>query len=222
MLHASPPPATAEHRAMTSTPSPYLLQGPFNFLRPDPEEIRALAPDIERWYPRPGVSFLEDESATPVRGFPILVSAELDRPCAPPSSGSSPPRRRCRRRCCCAAPRRRQALQRRLGALPRPAGQGGRERHHLQLRPQLPRRLLAPALARRRPPAQGDPAPGPAATTSPPAASTATPSSSASSSATSTACSPRPTTWSAGSPTTPRRSRRSCSRACCRGCGTTS
>ena len=60
---------------MTSTPSPYLLQGPFNFLRPDPEEIRALAPDIDRWYPRPGVNFLEDESATPVRGFPILLSA---------------------------------------------------------------------------------------------------------------------------------------------------
>ena len=60
---------------MTSTPSPYLLQGPFNFLRPDPEEIRALAPDIDRWYPRPGVNFLEDESATPIRGFPILLSA---------------------------------------------------------------------------------------------------------------------------------------------------
>jgi len=60
---------------MTSTPSPYLLQGPFNFLRPDPEELRALAPDIDRWFPRPGVNFLEDESATPVRGFPILLSA---------------------------------------------------------------------------------------------------------------------------------------------------
>jgi hypothetical protein len=62
---------------MTSTPPPYLLQGPFNFLRPEADEIRALAPDVERWLPRPGVSFLEDEGATPIRGFPYLLSPEL-------------------------------------------------------------------------------------------------------------------------------------------------
>lgn len=67
---------------MTSTPSPYLLQGPFNFLRPEPEEIRAIAPDIDRWLPRPGVTFLEDEAASPVRGFPILLSPRYHALCA--------------------------------------------------------------------------------------------------------------------------------------------
>jgi class 3 adenylate cyclase len=51
-----------------------LLQGPFNFLRPDPEEIRLLMPDLQRVLPMPRPIFLEDESATPLQGFPVLLS----------------------------------------------------------------------------------------------------------------------------------------------------
>jgi hypothetical protein len=51
-----------------------LLPGPFNFLRADPEEIRRLLPDFERALPTPRQVFLDDEAATPLRGFPILVS----------------------------------------------------------------------------------------------------------------------------------------------------
>ncbi|HEX2643124.1 MAG TPA: hypothetical protein VHU81_09035, partial [Thermoanaerobaculia bacterium] len=53
------------------------LPGPFNFLRPDPEEIRRLMPDLQRALPSPGVVFLEDESATPIHGFPVLLSPGL-------------------------------------------------------------------------------------------------------------------------------------------------
>ncbi len=66
------------YREMTPAPNPQFLQGPFNFLRPEADEVHALMPDLERWLPQPGVSFLEDESATPVRGFPILVSRSLE------------------------------------------------------------------------------------------------------------------------------------------------
>lgn len=52
-----------------------MLQGPFNFLRPDPEEIRLLMPDLQRVLPMPRPVFLEDESATPLQGFPVLLSA---------------------------------------------------------------------------------------------------------------------------------------------------
>lgn len=51
-----------------------MLQGPFNFLRPDPDEVRRLMPDIQRVLPMPRPIFLEDESATPLQGFPILLS----------------------------------------------------------------------------------------------------------------------------------------------------
>jgi hypothetical protein len=51
-----------------------MLQGPFNFLRPDPEEVRHLMPDLPRVLPVPRPIFLEDESATPLQGFPILLS----------------------------------------------------------------------------------------------------------------------------------------------------
>ncbi|HYU35410.1 MAG TPA: hypothetical protein VEW48_24930 [Thermoanaerobaculia bacterium] len=51
-----------------------LLSGPFNFLRPDPEEVRRLFPDHRRTLPMPRAIFLEDESSTPVHGFPILAS----------------------------------------------------------------------------------------------------------------------------------------------------
>ncbi|HET9226629.1 MAG TPA: hypothetical protein VFR31_08170, partial [Thermoanaerobaculia bacterium] len=64
--------------AMTSTPLLQLLQGPFNFLRPDMEEVRRLVPELERALPMPRPIYLEDEGATPIRGFPILQSAGLD------------------------------------------------------------------------------------------------------------------------------------------------
>jgi hypothetical protein len=51
-----------------------LLSGPFNFLRPDPEEVRRLFPDYQRTLPLPRTIFLEDESATPIQGFAILAS----------------------------------------------------------------------------------------------------------------------------------------------------
>lgn len=51
-----------------------MLQGPFNFLRPDPEEVRRLMPDRQRILPMPRPIFLEDESATPLQGFPVLLS----------------------------------------------------------------------------------------------------------------------------------------------------
>lgn len=57
-------------------PSSFLqmLQGPFNFLRPDAEEVRHLMPDFQRVLPMPRPIFLEDESATPLQGFPVLLS----------------------------------------------------------------------------------------------------------------------------------------------------
>ncbi len=51
-----------------------LLTGPFNFLRPDPEEVRRLFPDSQRTLPLPRAIYLEDESSTPVHGFAILAS----------------------------------------------------------------------------------------------------------------------------------------------------
>ena len=54
-----------------------MLQGPFNFLRPDPEEVRRLMPDLQRVLPMPRPIFLEDESATPLQGFPVLLSPGL-------------------------------------------------------------------------------------------------------------------------------------------------
>ena len=54
-----------------------MLQGPFNFLRGDPEEVRRLVPDLQRELPIPRPIFLEDESATPLQGFPVLLSQGL-------------------------------------------------------------------------------------------------------------------------------------------------
>lgn len=61
-----------------STPPPlhHLLRGPLHFLRADGDEIRRLAGD-SRLLPLPQRIYLEDESATPLYGFPILVSDEL-------------------------------------------------------------------------------------------------------------------------------------------------
>src|SRR5258708_14283035 len=51
-----------------------LLTGPFNFLRRDAEELARLMPDLQRALPTPQPVFLEDEAATPLRGFPVLLS----------------------------------------------------------------------------------------------------------------------------------------------------
>ena len=51
-----------------------LLRGPFHFLRPVREEIRELFPDAERSLPQPQLVFLEDEDATPLNGFPVLLN----------------------------------------------------------------------------------------------------------------------------------------------------
>src|SRR5258708_21526456 len=51
-----------------------LLTGPFNFLRRDAEELGGLLPDLQRALPTPQPVFLEDEAATPLRGFPVLLS----------------------------------------------------------------------------------------------------------------------------------------------------
>ena len=59
---------------MNSTSFLQMLQGPFNFLRADPEEVRLLMPDLKRVLPMPRPIFLEDESATPLQGFPVLLS----------------------------------------------------------------------------------------------------------------------------------------------------
>jgi hypothetical protein len=54
-----------------------MLQGPFNFLSSDPEEGRRLMPDLLRVLPTPRPIFLEDESATPFQGFPVMLSSGL-------------------------------------------------------------------------------------------------------------------------------------------------
>lgn len=63
---------------MTATPLLQLLQGPFNFLRPDMEEVRRLVPELERALPMPRPIYLEDEGSTPIRGFPILQSVGME------------------------------------------------------------------------------------------------------------------------------------------------
>jgi class 3 adenylate cyclase len=50
------------------------LPGHFNFLRRDSEELQRLLPDLHRALPTPQPIFLEDEGATPLQGFPILLS----------------------------------------------------------------------------------------------------------------------------------------------------
>ena len=54
------------------------LNSPFNFLNPDPLEVRRLFPEIERSLPVPDPIFLADEDATPVMGFPVRRSRALD------------------------------------------------------------------------------------------------------------------------------------------------
>ncbi|MEM7480366.1 MAG: hypothetical protein AAF481_04270 [Acidobacteriota bacterium] len=56
-----------------------LYPGPFNFLRPEAEEIGDLMPDLRTFLPRPQHIFLEDEEATPILGFPVLLSPAMRR-----------------------------------------------------------------------------------------------------------------------------------------------
>jgi hypothetical protein len=63
---------------MKATSLLQLLQGPFNFLRQDPEEMRRLFPDADRALPIPRAVFFEDEGATPIYGFPIHASEGMN------------------------------------------------------------------------------------------------------------------------------------------------
>lgn len=54
-----------------------LLPGHFNFLRREPEELQRLGPELTRILPVPQPVFLEDESATPLQGFPVLMSEKM-------------------------------------------------------------------------------------------------------------------------------------------------
>ncbi len=51
-----------------------LLHGTRHFLRSDAEELLRALPDADQLLPRPQRVFLEDELATPLVGFPVLVS----------------------------------------------------------------------------------------------------------------------------------------------------
>ena len=53
------------------------LKGPFSFLHKEPIELLQLVPDAERSLPLPHRIYLEDESATPLTGFPVLESDEV-------------------------------------------------------------------------------------------------------------------------------------------------
>jgi hypothetical protein len=55
---------------------PY-LQGPFSFLRPEPEEVRRVVAAGGITLPRPQPIYLDDEGATPLTGFPVLVTERL-------------------------------------------------------------------------------------------------------------------------------------------------
>ena len=57
----------------------HLARGSFVFLRSDPAEIRRAIPQADEILPEPQTIYLEDESSTPVLGFPILLSRSLSR-----------------------------------------------------------------------------------------------------------------------------------------------
>lgn len=50
----------------------HLARGRFLFLKPTPEEIHRVVPDLDRVLPMPQQIVLEDEAATPLVGFPVL------------------------------------------------------------------------------------------------------------------------------------------------------
>ncbi|MDQ1347333.1 MAG: Guanylate cyclase protein [Acidobacteriota bacterium] len=53
------------------------LSGPFNFLGRSSEELRRLVPDAEQILPAQQKIFQEDETATPLIGYPVLLTPEL-------------------------------------------------------------------------------------------------------------------------------------------------
>jgi hypothetical protein len=57
----------------------HLARGSFVFLRSDPSEIRRVIPQADEILPEPQTIYLEDESSTPLLGFPVLVSRSLVR-----------------------------------------------------------------------------------------------------------------------------------------------
>ncbi len=54
-----------------------LLRGKFSYLRADPEDVRGTIPDWEEALPIPQRIFLAQEEATPIQGFPILLTDSL-------------------------------------------------------------------------------------------------------------------------------------------------
>ncbi len=65
------------HDPPSMDPLYQLLSGPSNFLLRDPEEVRRIIPDADRSLPQVQRIYLEDESATPLLGFPVLATSEL-------------------------------------------------------------------------------------------------------------------------------------------------
>lgn len=63
---------------MTIARLSHLLRGPFNFLVPEADELRGLVPETLRTLPMPQRIYLEDETATPLFGFPVLMSEGLE------------------------------------------------------------------------------------------------------------------------------------------------
>ena len=54
------------------------LRGPFSFLLNDPAEIKRAFSDPERQLPVPQKIFLSEEEATPVMGYPVLISERIE------------------------------------------------------------------------------------------------------------------------------------------------
>ena len=75
---AGRPTAGLCYGVVSSQPFEHLLRGPFHFLRPTAEEVRRVFPEDQRLLPTPFPIYLDEESATPFHGFPILVSEGLE------------------------------------------------------------------------------------------------------------------------------------------------
>ena len=52
-----------------------MFPGPFNFFRATPLELHQIIPNPDRVLPAPQRIFLEEEEATPLHGFPVLVNS---------------------------------------------------------------------------------------------------------------------------------------------------
>jgi len=53
-----------------------LFRGSYSFFQVDLEELRRIVPDYQKLLPLPQRIFLEPEEATPLEGFPVLISPE--------------------------------------------------------------------------------------------------------------------------------------------------